>query len=87
MEFPNFAPYFYAYKMTRILRYFLLGAVLVCSPMFVPELIAQGGPPVGGQPPCWPPPCIPIDGGLGLLIAAGALIGGKKAFELSREKK
>lgn len=73
--------------MTRILRYFVLGTVLVCSPMFIPELFAQGGPPAGGQPPCWPPPCIPIDGGLGLLIAAGALIGGKKAFDLSREKK
>jgi hypothetical protein len=39
------------------------------------------GPPAGGTPPCWPPPCIPIDGGLGFLLAAGALIGGKKLYD------
>lgn len=45
---------------------------------------AQSG---GGPPPCWPPPCIPIDGGVGLLIAAGALLGGRKAMELRRSGK
>jgi hypothetical protein len=42
------------------------------------------GPPGGGggsQPPCWPPPCIPIDGGISLLIAAGALYGAKKSYD------
>lgn len=48
------------------------------------ELMAQ---PIGGNPPCWPPPCIPIDGGLTALIAAGALLGGKKALELRRSGK
>jgi|NOAtaT_6_FD_contig_31_7245978_length_477_multi_2_in_0_out_0_2 hypothetical protein len=38
-------------------------------------------------PPCWPPPCIPIDGGVGVLIAAGALLGGRKALELRRSGK
>jgi len=41
-----------------------------------------GGPPPGGaggtNPPCWDPECIPIDGGVGFLIAAGAVIGVKK---------
>jgi len=73
--------------MRRILHYFLLAIILICFPLFIPELLAQGGPPAGGQPPCWPPPCIPIDGGLSILIAAGALIGGKKAFDLSKGKK
>lgn len=45
------------------------------------------GQPGGGPPPCWPPPCIPIDGGVGLLIAAGALLGGRKAMELRRSGK
>lgn len=51
---------------------------------FAGELMAQ---PLGGPPPCWPPPCIPIDGGLSALIAAGALLGGKKALELRRAAK
>jgi len=42
--------------------------------------------PIGGPPPCWPPPCIPIDGGLSALIAAGALLGGKKALELRKSR-
>jgi hypothetical protein len=48
------------------------------------ELMAQ---PLGGGAPCWPPPCIPIDGGLSALITVGALLGGKKALELRRAAK
>jgi hypothetical protein len=44
-------------------------------------LFAQGGPP-----PCWPPPCIPIDGGLSFLIGAGALLGGKRILDLRRQR-
>ena len=51
--------------------------------------VAGGGPPGdpdgGGDPPCWPPPCIPIDGGLGVLLAAGAIFGGKKLYDASKE--
>ena len=40
-----------------------------------------GGPPGGpGGAPCWPPPCIPIDGGIGFLIAIAAAIGIKKIY-------
>jgi len=35
-------------------------------------------PPPGGGPSCWPPPCVPIDGGIGLLVAAGVAYGAKK---------
>ncbi len=42
------------------------------------------GPPPGGAvptginlPPCWAPECVPIDGGLGILLAAGAMLGFK----------
>lgn len=38
-------------------------------------------PPGGAQPGCWPPPCVPIDGGISILIAAGALYGGKKLYQ------
>ncbi len=44
-------------------------------------------PPGGGGPPgCWPPPCVPIDGGVSLLIAAGAIYGGRKLYKNQQEK-
>lgn len=46
------------------------------------HLYAPPSPPAGGgTPACWPPPCVPIDGGLGFLLVAGAAFGAKKAFE------
>ena len=49
-------------------------------------MIAQpgGGAPFGGGggPGCWPPPCIPIDGGIAFLAAAGIALGGKKLLDL-----
>ena len=41
----------------------------------------------GGNPNCFPPPCVPIDGGLSFLLLAGAAYGGKKAFEISADNK
>jgi hypothetical protein len=43
-------------------------------------------PPSGGTPGCWPPPCIPIDGGISLLIAAGAIYGGRKLYKNKKEE-
>ena len=68
--------------MNNSLR-FAITLLIVAIP-FAAELMAQ---PLGGPPPCWPPPCIPIDGGLSALIAAGALLGGKKALDLRRAAK
>ena len=42
--------------------------IIFCSYAF-----AQPGPP--GGPNCWPPPCIPIDGGISLFTILAALIG------------
>jgi hypothetical protein len=39
----------------------------------------------GGTPACWPPPCIPIDGGITLLIAAGAALGVKKIYDARKK--
>ncbi|MEZ4740778.1 MAG: hypothetical protein R2818_15805 [Flavobacteriales bacterium] len=58
--------------------------LVLCSAAFAGEVMATG---VGGQPPCWPPPCIPIDGGLSFLAVAGAVLGGKKALDLRRTRK
>ena len=68
--------------MNKVLRLSLV-VTLVIAP-FAGVVMATG---VGGSPPCWPPPCIPIDGGLSLLVAAGALLGGKKAIDLRRSRK
>lgn len=49
-------------------------------------------PPGGGtgpQPGCWPPgnpTCVPIDGGITLLIAAGLAYGGRKTMQLSKKQ-
>jgi hypothetical protein len=47
----------------------------------------QPPPPPGGDPfPCWPPStCIPIDGGIGFLLAAAAGFGIKKAYDLKKQ--
>ena len=48
--------------------------------------LLAGAPPPPPPPPCFPPPCgVPLDGGISLLIAAGAAYGGKKVLD-SRKK-
>ena len=73
---------------------FLLASFVFCTSfmlsMPINAQVAAGGPPTdpdgaGGSPPCWPPPCIPIDGGLGVLLAAGALLGGKKVYDATKD--
>lgn len=50
--------------------------------------LAAPAPPGGGMgPACWPPPCVPIDGGVSFLIAAGAVYGGKKIYDLTKKVK
>lgn len=46
-------------------------------------MLAQVSAPPGSasSPPCWPPPCIPIDGGVGFLAAAGLALGAKFLFD------
>jgi len=68
-------------SMKYTLRLSLVLALVTFA--FASGALAQ---PIGGPPPCWPPPCIPIDGGLSALIAAGALLGGKKALELRKSR-
>lgn len=71
--------------MKAIFRIAVVAAFLL-SP-FAGPLMAQPGPGGGGQPPCWPPPCIPIDGGISLLIGAGALLGGRQLLEARKRDK
>lgn len=44
-------------------------------------LYAPPAPPAGGgTPSCWPPPCLPVDGGIGVLLVAGVALGAKRAY-------
>jgi hypothetical protein len=58
---------------------FCVTAIGICQPP---------PPPGGGAAPCGGPfgTVCPIDGGVSLLIAAGAALGGKKAFDLKKKK-
>ena len=69
---------------------FLPVLLLVILSLFTLDVEAGGapGPPqAGGGPGCWPPPCVPIDGGISILLAAGLGYGGKKSFDYSKNKK
>ena len=70
----------------------LLLTIITLLTISIPDLFAAGPPdvappppPGGGGPPCWPPPCVPIDGGIGLLFAAGIALGGRKLIKSSKK--
>ena len=44
-------------------------------------------PPINNQPNCWPPPCVPIDGGIIALAAAGIAYGFYKSRVLHKAPK
>ncbi len=50
-------------------------------------LLSAPPPPPSGSPGCWPPPCVPIDGGVTFLIAAGAAYGAKKLVDARKKNK
>lgn len=56
---------------------FLFGSVLLAT---VPP-----PPPPAGGPACWPPPCVPIDGGISLVIIAGAAYGARKIYKNAKK--
>ena len=62
----------------------LVTVLLIIFPGFIAEVFSAGSPPPppggGGPPPCWPPPCIPIDGGIVFLATAATAFGAKKLF-------
>jgi len=63
--------------------------IFVLGINFIAFTQPPGGPPpggsTGGTPPCWDPECVPIDGGLGFLIAAGAVLGVKKIRDYKKQ--
>ena len=75
----------------KAIRNFIFTVFFIIAMSIVNNAFAAGppGPPGGGGggPPCWPPPCVPIDGGIGFLLAAGIAYGGKKVYDISKEQK
>ena len=71
-------------KMKKYLTFknFVYSSMLTVG-LFMVDPLTAGTPPgpgdPGNQPGC-PPTCVPIDGGLSLLIAAGAALSGKKLY-------
>jgi hypothetical protein len=69
---------------TRV--YLFIGKALAMFFIFGVNFVSFAQPPGGPPPsggdtnvsPCWNPDCVPIDGGVGFLIAAGAVLGVKK---------
>jgi hypothetical protein len=59
--------------------YWRTAIFMIISLLMTTFALAQPGDP-GGNPD------VPIDGGIGLLIAAGALYGSKKIYEARRKK-
>lgn len=65
--------------------------VLILSLLFIglsAPLIAQPpdpGDPTDPGPGCFPPPCVPIDGGLSWLLIAGVAYGGKKFHDMNKK--
>ena len=49
------------------------------------QTLLAAPPPPAINPPCWPPPCIPIDGGISALIVAGAAYGAKKLYNKKKK--
>lgn len=69
--------------MKNLLPHILTTAFMLL--VFTSIGFAQLLPPGGGAPPpggCFIPPCVPIDGGISLLIAAGAAFG---AYSLKKK--
>lgn len=69
--------------MKKSIKHILIASIFVTT-----SYIAQAAPappPGGGGASCWPPPCVPIDGGIGFLIAAAAVYGGKKLYDYQKK--
>jgi hypothetical protein len=67
------------YKKALLATFALLTSFLLTDLMAGPVSPPTGGGP--GNPGCAIPPCVPIDGGLSILIVAGAALGGKKLHD------
>lgn len=72
--------------MKKLLKIFIVLGFIIGSHAHTLAQPSVGPPPGGGgsggeDPPCWDPAaCVPIDGGIGFLLFAGAALGARKLY-------
>jgi hypothetical protein len=71
--------------MKRNYLFFIFTITLIC--IILPSIGFAQLPVECGDPQPGAPPCVPIDGGVSLLIAAGIGLGAKKAYQERMKKK
>lgn len=72
--------------MKKVLYIFLFLTLGLSATIFAQPPGPGGGGGVEPEPNCFPPPCVPIDGGLSWLLIAGTIYGGKKVFQLNKDE-
>ena len=72
-------------SMKAFFQYRKVLLILAFFAFFTLNMNAQPPPPGGTGPSCWPPPCIPIDGGISWLLAAGIVYGAKKSWDFGKK--
>jgi len=70
--------------MKNLQKTYILFFLLLLTPIDV--ILGAGPPPPPPNPGCWPPPCIPIDGGVCFLIFAGLALGAFKIYTSFKRK-
>lgn len=72
--------------MKKLLRIFIVLGFVIGGQIALYAQPSVGPPPGGGgstgsTAPCWQPnACVPIDGGVGFLLVAGAALGARKLY-------
>jgi hypothetical protein len=61
-------------------------AFVIISVTGIKAAVPPPPPTTATTPPCWPPPCIPIDGGISFLVVAGAAYAGKKLYDKRKKE-
>jgi hypothetical protein len=75
-------------KLKKFAPYIFTIAFIIVSFAIQAQVPGGGGVPGGSNPGgsgCFPNPCVPIDGGISFLVAAGVALGGKKLFDASKK--
>ena len=74
-------------KLKKFAPYIFTIAFIIVAFAIQAQVPGGFGAPAGGGPSggCFPNPCVPIDGGISFLVAAGVALGGKKLFDASKK--
>ncbi|HET6990746.1 MAG TPA: hypothetical protein VFJ43_05455 [Bacteroidia bacterium] len=72
----------------KLNKYFLLAATILLVLIGIQTGHAQPPPPPppSGGPPCWPPPCVPVNGGIIYAVGAAVLFGAYALYKSFRSR-